>query len=336
MASIQQRGASWRVQVLKAGKRVSSTFDTLKEAEDWARKTEGELAAGAIVQPVELRKGVTVEQLFSRYAATESPKKRGARWEQIRLKMLARDFELFRRPVDQFTPAALVEWRDARLGQVSAYSVNRELNLISAVCNVARKEWQITALAANPVHSVTRPANPRARKQRVSPEQRAALIAALGWDGASQPANASQWVAFAFSLALETAMRKSEILAITWQHVHIDQRFIHLPSTKNGDERNVPLSSGALALLRLLKPGGDTARMIRIHSGHLDKLMREARQDTGLMAVRFHDSRREAATVFSKKLSNVLELSAVTGHKSLQVLKGYYAPTADYLADKLG
>jgi integrase len=91
-----------------------------------------------------------------------------------------------------------------------------------------------------------------------------------------------------------------------------------------------------MALLRILKHGKDDERLIPIQSGHLDVLFREARIETGLMAVRFHDARREAATVMSKRLANVLELAAVTGHRTLSMLQRYYQPDPEDLADKLG
>jgi integrase len=51
--------------------------------------------------------------------------------------------------------------------------------------------------------------------------------------------------------AVETAMRRGEILGMEWQHVH--ERHVHLPRTKNGTARNVPLSSRARALIGLLQ-----------------------------------------------------------------------------------
>jgi integrase len=336
MASLIQRGAAWRAMVVRKGKRVSATFDTRAEAERWGIHTEAAILDGARVDVVAPRLGNTVEALFQRYADQVSPTKRGCRWEQIRLKMLAREFAVFRGAVQKLDAAALADWRDARLATVSAYTVNRELNLISAVMNKARKEWRVPGVKDNPVHAIERPANPRPRGQRVSPAQRTAILKALGWDGVSRPADSKQWTAFAFSLALETAMRKGEIVRIEWQYVRLGKRHIHLPMTKNGDERDVPLSSRAAALIGILPPGTGTAPLVPVTIGNLDKLMRDARDATGLREVRFHDSRREAATTMSKRLSNVLELAAVTGHKSLQVLKGYYKPDAEDLADKLG
>ena len=68
---------------------------------------------------------------------------------------------------------------------------------------------------------------------------------------------------------------------------------------------------------------------------YFDKLFREAKQDAGLSHIHFHDSRREAATTMAPKLANVLELAAITGHKSLSMLQVYYKPKAADLAARL-
>lgn len=336
MATFVKRGRSWRAQIVRKGQRVNASFDTRAEAERWAIHTEAAILEGAKIETAKPRIVDTVKAMFERYSADVSPTKRGCRWEQIRLKMLARDFPVFQGPVADLDASALADWRDQRLkAGKSAHTVNRELNLVSAVINVARKEWRVPGLKSNPVHDVTRPAIPKPRTQRVSEEQRAKIIEALGWDGISQPETAKQWVAFAFSLGIETAMRKGEIARITWENIRLEKKFIHLPLTKNGTERNVPISTKAVALIIMLKQGAPGDRLIPVEIGNIDKLMREARDKTNLRAVRFHDTRREATTRLAKKLRNVLELSEVTGHKSLQVLKGYYRPDPTELAEKL-
>jgi integrase len=192
--------------------------------------------------------------------------------------------------------------------------VNRELCLISTVFTQAMKEWRL-GLTANPCSLVTKPRKPRARTQRVFIAERKKIIEQLGWDGKSEPESSSQWVAFAFYLALETAMRKGEILSLRWADIDFDARHAHLDITKNGDERDVPLSKAATTLLRIVKKRKPAAPVVPMQTGHFDKLFRKAKDDAGLSHIRFHDSRREAATTMAAKLSNVLELAAITGHK---------------------
>lgn len=337
MATYQKRGSAWRVIVRRKGKTLTGTFDSKVEAESWATKTEAELLNGASVESaIEAVKteGSTVADLFIRYADEVSPTKGGWRWESVRLKCLAQQAP-FDRQALSITGPDMADWRDKRLTQVKPSTVNRELNLISAVFTRAIREWRL-GMTVNPVHLISRPKNPKPRTQRVSEQDRQAIITQLGWDGRSQPANSKQWAAFTFCLGIETAMRKGEILKLTWSNVHLDDRYAHLPHTKNGEERDVPLSTQAITLLKLITARHPSGKVVGITSGNFDKIFREARRAVGLMHVRMHDSRREAATTMSKKLANVLELAAVTGHRDLKTLRIYYQPKPGDLAAKLG
>jgi integrase len=70
-------------------------------------------------------------------------------------------------------------------------------------------------------------------------------------------------------------------------------------------------------------------------SSTLDYSFRKLVRGVGLANLRFHDSRHEAIARFAKLLPNVLELSAVSGHRSVQMLKRYYHPNVEDLAAKL-
>jgi integrase len=130
-------------------------------------------------------------------------------------------------------------------------------------------------------------------------------------------------------------MRKGEILSPRWADIDFIARHAHLDLAKNGDERFVPLSMVAMALLKIVKRRALAARVVPIETGNFDKLCRAARRDAGLMHIHFHDSRREAASTMAPKLSNALELAAITGHKSLAMLQIYYKPKAADLAARL-
>ncbi len=334
MATIYQRGTVWRAQIRRKGQKLARTFDSQAEAEAWVAKEEARLVAGAKATQIQaMPSSVTVAALFAKYAAEISPSKGGCRWEQIRLARLARDFDGIQ--ATALDGAGMAEWRDKRLKQVSAASVNRELALIGSVFTRAIKEWRLPILA-NPVHQIMRPKKPKHRTRRVSDAERATIIRYLGWDGKSEPKDIRQRVAWGFCLALETMMRQGEILRLTWQHVHLDRKFCHLPDTKNGDERNVPLSSDAIRLLEILTRGPDTARVLPVNAGTFGILFREAVNDAEIADLHFHDARREALTRASKKLSNVAELARASGHRDLRSLMVYYEPEAEYLADKLG
>ena len=132
-------------------------------------------------------------------------------------------------------------------------------------------------------------------------------------------------------------MRKGEIMALTWEHVHLDRKHVYLPRTKNGSDRKVPLSSRAIALFGLLTQGRPTQRVVRVASASTFGIyFREAAAEAGIKGMTFHDSRREALTRASTRLSNVAELARASGHKKLQNLMVYFEPEVEDLADKLG
>jgi integrase len=332
MASIIKRGNAWRASVRRKGVRLDGTFDTEDEAKAWAKAREETILAGRPIEPKPVIEGFTVPQLFVRYSKEVSPNKGGSRWEQIRLNALACD-PLLQGQAMSFDGAAMATWRDRRLTEVTAATVNRELNIISAVFTRAIKEWRLP-LTANPVGQIQRPKQPPHRRRRVSEAERAKLLTALGWDGVARPATRRQYVAWSLCFAIETMMRRGEILRLTWEHVH--PKWCHLPKTKNGHARNVPLSTRAVALLELLGRGEDKQRVVPVKPDVLSHFFADACRRAGIEDMHFHDSRREALTRTAPKLGDPLTLASASGHRDIRQLRVYYEPNPEDLADKLG
>lgn len=337
MAAVQKRKNSYRAQVRRNGKSVSATFDTKREAIDWAAQAETKLLQGSSIERIKSApadpSAFTGVEMLRRYRNEVSPLKRGGPWEQIRLKKLARDYDVFCKPANLISGPDMARWRDKRLKEVSASSVHRELCLISAVFSKAIREWEV-GIMTNPIAMIEKPKKPRPRTQRVSDVDRISLEEQLGWNGTSRPQTTEQWAAAAFRLAVLTAMRRGEILSLDWGEIHFELQYAHLDMTKNGEARDVPLSQDAINLLKLLGPRNSNDRVFPIKPGTLDSVFREARRTKKLLHVRFHDSRREATTKIASKF-NILELSAITGHKDLQMLKIYYRPDPTDLAKRL-
>jgi integrase len=224
--------------------------------------------------------------------------------------------------------ARIAAFRDERLKQVSAGTVIRELAYLSAIINHARREWGINV--PNPVQMVRKPSSPPARARVLSEEEVSRLLHALEPTG-----RRSHWTKPAVQLALATAMRRGELLSLRWEHVDLQSRTTFLPDTKNGDSRTVPLSSSALEILARL-PRHISGHVFPVKAFTLDAAFKRGLARAGLDGLRFHDLRRTAITRMAEKLPNLIELAAVSGHKSLMVLKQYYRPSASGLAQKLG
>jgi len=321
MASIRRHESGWRAQVYRRGIRKSKVLSTRREAQDWAARAEyliDNAEAEASSQPF--------RDVLDRYAREVSPTKRGARWEQIRLEKIGRG-RIGSLPIGEITAADIASWRDARLREVSAGSVRREMVLLSAVFTQARKEWQL--VASSPMTDVRKPASPPPRDRLPTPDEIERMRHAAGED--LHHATARAFHAFLFSC--ETAMRAGEVVGLTADRVDLARRVAHLPMTKNGRARDVPLSPEAVRLIEAL-PEFDP--LFGLTGRQLESLFRKVRKRAGVEGLTYHDSRRAATVKLSKRL-DVLDLARMSGHRDLKLLLDvYYRETAEDLAKRLG
>lgn len=322
MATITKRGSSWQAKVRKDGISKTATFRTKREAEGWALRLENEIAAGKIGKTADRSFG----ELLQRYLDEITPTKRGARSEALRIGRILQDDIAGVRLPDMDAPD-IAAWRDRRLKVVGVASVRREWNILSHACNVAIKEWRW--LHDNPFARVQRPDEPPPRKRRPTQGELDAILLALGYNLDVPPETQTARVGAAALFAIETAMRASEICGLTRDN--IIGRTAHLPKTKNGHARDVPLSREALRILDQLGPG-----LFAITPQNLDALWRKGCARALVTDLHFHDLRREALTRMATKLT-VMELARVSGHRDLRILQSvYFTPHTDDLADKLG
>ena len=237
------------------------------------------------------------------------------------------------------SPKAIAQHRDERLKAVGNGTVLRDLAVIRSVINHARREWGFSI--ANPVEGVRLPSAPPHRERILSDEEELRLLAALT-PGPLRNANGrfshearNPWVRWVVAFALETAMRRGEILALQWKNVELVKRTAYLPMTKNGRSRHVPLSSRAIELLRSL-PRSIDGRVFPLAHWSVAQVFEAACMRAGIKDMRFHDLRHTATSRMSSKVPNVIELAAITGHSNLAMLRRYYHITAEDLAKKLG
>lgn len=347
MASIVARKQSdgttaWQVKIRRRGYPAQSrTFTRRADAEAWARQVEAEMDRGAW-RDRSAADGTTLYALLDRYLKDVVPTKRGAEIEALRIKTLMRD-EVAQHKLSALSPLVLAEWRDRRLAAgCSGGTVNRELNIVSAVLNWARRELMIAV--ENPVAGIRRPPPSRARDRRLEGDEEARLLAALeDRDGSTRREDGKRyrhgtrnpWIKPIVLLALETAMRRGELLSLTWDNIDLKRRVAYLPETKNGDARTVPLSSRAVEVLHGL-PRSIDGRVFPVTANALKIAFERAVRRAGIEDFHFHDLRHEATSRLAERLPNVVELAAVTGHKDLRMLKRYYHPRAEDLARKLG
>ena len=327
MATLRKRSnGHWQARVRKANQSITKTFINKVDAERWAKQIEVEIQKGSYTNLM-LAERTTFAEIIERYIAEVLPTMRGGKADYIRLKALAR------RPIAKLnmvslTPQKIAQHRDERLKQIAPATVIRELSYFSSIITFARKEWGINI--NNPVSLVSKPKNPQGRSRILDASETNALFEALKPTG-----RRSIWMLPLVKLALETAMRRSELLGLRWEHIDLGRRTTFLQLTKNGTSRTVPLSTHAIQILTEM-PRNLDGRVFPVTHEVVSQAFNRARRQARVQDVRFHDLRHMAITRLAEKLPNLIELSAVSGHKSLSMLKRYYHPNPELLAEKLG
>lgn len=351
MASIRKRNEKWQARVrVKGFESVEKSFLNRADADAWGKITEAEMLRGMYIKRTDAER-TTLREALERYEHDLTPSKRGAKVESFRIKAW-KAHRLAGKSLASLRGVDFARYRDERLKKVAPATVCRELDLVGNLFNVARREWGHEGLQ-NPVEVIRRPPVRNARDRVFFEGEESLLLQALE-DHAAQcgrkyrQGTRNIWVKPLVMLAIETAMRRSELLALNWENIRLHDRVAYLPLTKNGSSRNVPLSSKAVEILNAIPRtlrgpvfpitanalklafvrAVSRAKRLYVDSGGSDTRM--------LVDLHFHDLRHIAISRLAEKLPNVIELAAVSGHRDVRMLNRYYHVRAEDLAAKLG
>lgn len=338
MASFRQRGGRWQARVVRNGYLPEvRTFNTRNDAVKWARAVETEIDRGIFVNLKEAQR-TTLAEILLRYATEVSPTKRSGDREASQLRMLARA-KFAKLSLANLTPQVIAKHRDERIKKCSAGTVIREIGTIRSVLNHARREWGYGI--ENPATKVRLPPAPRHRDRILSDIEESRLLEILtpgplhNEQGRFYNSTRNPWVKPLVQTALETAMRRGELLALRWADIDLQRQVAKLHITKNGQPRSVPLSWKAVGVLKSM-PRSIDGRVFPIEYWTVEHVFEGACRRAGILGLHFHDLRHTATTRMAKKVPNLIELSAITGHANLSMLKRYYHVSAEELALKLG
>lgn len=352
MATITKtESGKWKGIIRKSGwPTIVKTFRLKKDAEDWARRTEDEMVRGVFVQRAPSER-MTVDAALKRYLKEVTPTKRplSQASDECRAKPLA--LHLGKYSLATLTPEIIAQYRDMRLSgddrkdarggpqPRAKNTVRLDLALLGHMFSIAIKEWGI-GLAYNPVLSIRRPAPGPGRNRRLAQGEEARLLEAV--DAHSNPM--LRWIV---RIALETGMRSSEIVSLRRGQIDLERRVVRLLETKNTLPRTVPLTLNATELFReaLSNPirpidtdlifFGEPGRDGKRRPYNFNKIWLQLKEKIGLKDLRFHDLRHEAVSRFVEGGLSDQEVSEISGHKSMQMLKRYTHLRAEDLVSKL-
>ncbi|HBM3184850.1 TPA: site-specific integrase [Klebsiella oxytoca] len=275
---------------------------------------------------------LSFNRALARYCNTVSRFKKGHSQEVFRINVLSRA-QFAKKALNEITSVEIAAYRDDRLAQVnprtgktlSPDTIRLEMALMSDLFDVACNEWG--ACRNNPVARVRRPRPSRGRERRLHPYEERKLLRGAVHINPQMP--------IIVTLAIETAMRQGELLSLRWEDINLSNGVAHLPDTKNGHPRDVPLSRRAR---RALQDWGVRASgpVFSYTSNGVKSAWRRLMQRTQIAGLRFHDLRHEAISrLVELGTLDILEVAAISGHRSLTMLKRYTHLKAHRLVSKL-
>ncbi len=312
----------------KMGVVKTEIFDTKAEAKNWAALTEAQILERKLRKEGQNR---SFAETLERYRDEVAVDMKSSRWTTNRINFLLENLPFCLKPTNDVSPADLADWRDSRLKINSPSTVNRDFKLLSAIFTIAAREWGWCS--QNPCSQVSRPKMPRPRSRIVSDDERELILNALGYRPGMVPGMMIHYLGAAFLLAIETAMRKGEMLSLRWDDVDLQRRIALLRDTKNGEDRHVPLSHAAIVILEPFPH--EESRVFPINYGTSDQYFRRMLKRLGINDLHFHDTRHTACTILARKMQAV-DLAKITGHKDLNLLLNtYYNPGIDHLVSLL-
>lgn len=328
MASIIRRGDyQYQATIRRKGfPKVVKTFESQREAEDWAKIVESEMVRGVYTDRSELER-TTLGELLERYENEVSAHKIGARQERSRIKRWKTQ-PLAARSLATLRAVDFSRYRDARLKEVGANTVRLELAVISAMFNYARTDWSLPV--ENPIESIRAPKIPPGRERRLVDDEEARLLRAAG-----QARAHPQELKAAILLAIETGLREGRLASLRWEQVDLQEGVVWI-KTKDEEHKQqllpVPLSDTAVQIIKGLPRAisGSVFGGAFPTAQALGSAFRRARDRAGLEDLTFHDLRHEAASRMAPKMP-MATLAKIMTWKTLQMAMRYYNPKAKEL-----
>jgi integrase len=339
LANITERNGKFHVRVYRKEGAVCKSFHMKKDALVWARQTEADIQAGRW-KPATAGDGLTLQAALLRYNKEVTITKKGAAQEACVINAITRE-DVTARPLTSIKAADIATLRDNWLKPLAPATVRRRLAIISHCFEIARKEWSIDV--TNPVLAIRKPTVCNGRNRRLQPGELEVVLAT------SESAELEPVA----RLAVETAMRLSEIVGLRWADVSLTNRTVTLHDTKNGSGRVVPLSPAAIVIFEGLPrridgvvfgvSGPSISQAWARAVERARNAYRKECHDTGtepklgyLSDLHFHDLRHEATSrLFERGVFGAMEVASITGHKTLQMLSRYTHMSAALLADRL-
>ncbi len=321
------RSVAYEFTIRVDGKRTRRQYPTKAEAQealDQFKMEQRNPAPPAVVAAPTM----TLAQAFARYDQVKA-RKRSLAEDQRMADHLMAEFgkdtllsAITAGRISEYKARRLAIEKSRRGGKLSAASINRPLMLLRHLLVLAATEWEI--LAAVPRIKLEK--EPQGRIRWLEPDEEHRLIEACR-------ASALPHLGDLVTVALESGMRKGELLGLTWDRVDFSRGVLRLEVTKSGRRREVPMRQAVYDVFSA-RPGAREGRVWPAGSVRksFGKAVEAAKPDTPF---RFHDTRHHFASWFVIRGGALPALQQILGHASLSMTLRYAHLSPKHLRDEI-
>ena len=320
MASFRKRNHKWQVRIQRHDyPPIAKSFIELKTAKQWASKVEREMDRGTFISKT---KPERLQICLQRYQKEILPTKKNPQADWYRINRLCA-YPIAMKNLSSIRSQDVAQLRDQLIHEEkSPNTIRLYLAILSHLFTVAKTEWGFDNLN-NPVLRIRRPRLPQSRDTRLS-DQEIHLICQQ---------SQSKLLPLIIHVALDTAMRCSEIVNLTIEDCDFNKRIITVRNTKNYHNRYIPMTSKVFKILG--HQSKSQQRLFDITSHAVSLAFYRACKRTTIKNASFHTLRHEAISRLFEKGLQHMEVAAISGHKSLLVLRRYTHLNIEFLRDKL-
>ena len=328
MASVTKCRGRWTTRVSTSNSVLKKTFNTKKEAIAWGaikdlELEQGKQSSGETSTFAEL--GWIYQRRYSVLKAEST-----AKTETTIINKLSRQ-KWAKVPLHSLTADDLWEWREQRSKECSPNTLRREIAIMRSVI---RKAADLGVHVDEALFlQIPKPKEVAREPKRITEADMQQLEMAAQANHKRNP-----YMKPLIRLAVETGMRRGELLNIAWSDVDLAKGFIRIPAVKakTNKDRNIPLTPKAKRIVADLAVDNDNQELVFDVTGNAVRCaFQHLRERAGMPHLHFHDFRHEAVSRFYDMGLTTPEVMAISGHRSVDMVERYSHASTTNLVAKL-